>query len=77
MQDQDIENAFQNGPSSQHEIAMKGVGTFRIEEPESVRLLARRQRVQVYGSLPIIIELIYNLSPELAKVILYWTLHSS
>ncbi len=47
MQDQELETAFEAGPSHQHEISMKGVGTFRIEEPESVRLLARKQRAQV------------------------------
>ncbi|CAL8472205.1 g11747 [Coccomyxa elongata] len=45
-QDQELENAFEAGPSQQHEISMKGVGTFRVEEPESVRLIARKQRAQ-------------------------------
>ncbi|KAK9905539.1 hypothetical protein WJX75_001781 [Coccomyxa subellipsoidea] len=46
QQDQELETAFEAGPPHQHEISMKGVGTFRIEEPESVRLLARKQRAQ-------------------------------
>lgn len=43
MQDQELESAFDAGPSSsQQEISMKGVGTFRVNGEESDRLLRKK-----------------------------------
>ena len=43
LQEQELESAFDAGPSSsQQEIAMKGVGTFRVNGEESDRLLRKK-----------------------------------
>ncbi len=43
LQDQELESAFDAGPSSsQQEFSMKGVGTFRVSGEESDRLLRKK-----------------------------------
>ena len=43
LQDQELESAFDAGPSSsQQEFSMKGVGTFQVSGEESDRLLRKK-----------------------------------